>query len=306
MITRHPSLYEVPADPRMSSADYADGLGPSGPGKTILVITRGRLFRDSIRSVLESPGRVILSHYESLTEIPNMVPPPELFVVGVGEADDPAETFAHIRRLRGTAANCKWLILTDRADPQFLAQATECGVDWLLPEDSPSEVLQFLTNLILVGKTASPTRLSPLVTGGPRQLAEPSRADSPVPPRSPAMPPRIVHPAPPAPVSPTSAMSDPRASVGGPREGGVEVRVERRQIDLSEREKEILSCLVTGMSNKLIARKLSIAEATVKAHVKGLLRKMQVANRTQAAILALNILAMQPVQPDKSESSDGT
>ena len=38
----------------------------------------------------------------------------------------------------------------------------------------------------------------------------------------------------------------------------------------------------------MIARELQIAEATVKVHVKGLLRKMQVSNRTQAAICALN------------------
>jgi two-component system nitrate/nitrite response regulator NarL len=66
---------------------------------------------------------------------------------------------------------------------------------------------------------------------------------------------------------------------------------QRRQIELSDRENEILGCLVSGLSNKVIARQLNIAEATVKVHVKGLLRKMQVSNRTQAAILALDLLA---------------
>ena len=61
---------------------------------------------------------------------------------------------------------------------------------------------------------------------------------------------------------------------------------------LSERERQILDCLVRGFSNKLIARHLSIADATVKVHVKGLLRKLQVANRTQAAILALDMTAL--------------
>ena len=56
----------------------------------------------------------------------------------------------------------------------------------------------------------------------------------------------------------------------------------------SEREHQILQCLVNGLSNKAIARKHHIAEATVKVHVKGLLRKVQVSNRTQAAIWALN------------------
>jgi two-component system nitrate/nitrite response regulator NarL len=48
--------------------------------------------------------------------------------------------------------------------------------------------------------------------------------------------------------------------------------------------------LEQGQSNKLIARELDIAEATVKVHVQALLRKMQVTNRTQAAMAARNFL----------------
>ncbi len=57
---------------------------------------------------------------------------------------------------------------------------------------------------------------------------------------------------------------------------------------LSSREREILQLLVTGASNKLIAIRLGIAEATVKVHLKTLLRKIDVNNRTQAAIWAMN------------------
>jgi two-component system nitrate/nitrite response regulator NarL len=57
---------------------------------------------------------------------------------------------------------------------------------------------------------------------------------------------------------------------------------------LSPREQEILQALVTGASNKLIAIKLGITEATVKVHLKTLLRKIDVNNRTQAAIWAMN------------------
>jgi two-component system nitrate/nitrite response regulator NarL len=57
---------------------------------------------------------------------------------------------------------------------------------------------------------------------------------------------------------------------------------------LSPREQEILQALVTGASNKLIAIRLGITEATVKVHLKTLLRKLDVNNRTQAAIWAMN------------------
>ena len=57
---------------------------------------------------------------------------------------------------------------------------------------------------------------------------------------------------------------------------------------LSARERCILNCLIKGDSNKGIARKIEVAEATVKVHVKAILRKIRVHNRTQAAIWAMN------------------
>jgi two-component system nitrate/nitrite response regulator NarL len=48
----------------------------------------------------------------------------------------------------------------------------------------------------------------------------------------------------------------------------------------------ILRYLTKGASNKQIARELGLAEATVKVHLKGVLRKMKAANRTQAAMWA--------------------
>jgi DNA-binding NarL/FixJ family response regulator len=56
--------------------------------------------------------------------------------------------------------------------------------------------------------------------------------------------------------------------------------------DLSEREMQTLEHLCVGLSNKEIARNLGIQEVTVKLHVKNLLAKLRVSNRTQAALLA--------------------
>jgi two-component system, NarL family, nitrate/nitrite response regulator NarL len=57
--------------------------------------------------------------------------------------------------------------------------------------------------------------------------------------------------------------------------------------ELSFRENCILRCIVEGASNKVIARQIDITEATVKVHVKAILRKIRVSNRTQAAIWAM-------------------
>ncbi len=55
---------------------------------------------------------------------------------------------------------------------------------------------------------------------------------------------------------------------------------------LSAREREILLLVAHGDSNKLIARQLDIAETTVKVHVQGILRKLQLSSRVQAAVYA--------------------
>ena len=57
--------------------------------------------------------------------------------------------------------------------------------------------------------------------------------------------------------------------------------------DLSSREMDVLSLIVKGHSNKQIAHDLSIAEHTVKNHVKSILSKLGVDDRTQAATAAI-------------------
>jgi two-component system nitrate/nitrite response regulator NarL len=61
----------------------------------------------------------------------------------------------------------------------------------------------------------------------------------------------------------------------------------RNHPGLSEREAQMLDGLVKGHANKVIARTCEITEATVKVHMKSILRKIRVANRTQAAIWAM-------------------
>lgn len=56
--------------------------------------------------------------------------------------------------------------------------------------------------------------------------------------------------------------------------------------DLTRRQRDVLMHISQGKSNKLIADALSMSESTVKAHVKQIIKRMRVANRTQAALLA--------------------
>jgi DNA-binding NarL/FixJ family response regulator len=70
----------------------------------------------------------------------------------------------------------------------------------------------------------------------------------------------------------------------GSSDGAAEVSSEFAK--LSAREMQTLEQLCIGLSNKEIARNLDIQEVTVKLHVKNLLAKLGVSNRTQAALMA--------------------
>jgi DNA-binding NarL/FixJ family response regulator len=86
----------------------------------------------------------------------------------------------------------------------------------------------------------------------------------------------------------------PRATIAGNAEAG---QARRRLADLSGAQLRVLMALADGRLNKQIAGELGVTEATIKAHMTAIFRKLGVNNRTQA------ILAMQPLL---GESADET
>ncbi|MGE6982089.1 response regulator transcription factor [Kluyvera intermedia] len=81
-----------------------------------------------------------------------------------------------------------------------------------------------------------------------------------------------------------------------PGDWRMEYEQEKRGLDnLSQRQREILALLANGESNKEISRTLNISTGTVKAHLESLYRRLDVKNRTQAAMLLNNRDASQTV-----------
>jgi LuxR family maltose regulon positive regulatory protein len=67
---------------------------------------------------------------------------------------------------------------------------------------------------------------------------------------------------------------------------------------LSQRELEVLHWLAAGASNRKIGQILFITEATVKRHVYNIFGKLNVRNRTQAALQAINLGVSLSIGPD--------
>jgi DNA-binding NarL/FixJ family response regulator len=74
-------------------------------------------------------------------------------------------------------------------------------------------------------------------------------------------------------------------------------RTGRAPTPLSAREQEVLRLVAGGLANKNIARRLGIAERTVKAHLTSIFQSIGVADRTQAALWARENLQPEPLEP---------
>jgi two-component system NarL family response regulator len=74
--------------------------------------------------------------------------------------------------------------------------------------------------------------------------------------------------------------SDPHQAIAAANQG-------ERLKGITQREREVLACLANGDNNRAIAQRLGIGEGTVRSHVHLLLQKLQVHNRTQAALIWL-------------------
>lgn len=81
-----------------------------------------------------------------------------------------------------------------------------------------------------------------------------------------------------------------RAPVHGRAPPSSEPRIDR----LTPRQHDVVRLIAVGLSNRAIAQQLSISESTVKVHVRAIMERLGIVNRTQAAALFLDIRAEAP------------
>lgn len=88
---------------------------------------------------------------------------------------------------------------------------------------------------------------------------------------------------------------------GGEDTGSNRQDIARRLGELTPQQLKVLSMMSQGLLNKQIAYELNISEATVKAHITAIFRKLGVVNRTQAVLLAAKLV----VDQEAAESASG-
>jgi DNA-binding NarL/FixJ family response regulator len=91
-----------------------------------------------------------------------------------------------------------------------------------------------------------------------------------------------------APLTPRAAMEllRQRQPVGVLGPGAPSGQPGRPAVELTDRERQVLALLTSGLANKQIARRLGISEKTVKGHLTNLFQRIGVSDRTQAALWA--------------------
>jgi two-component system nitrate/nitrite response regulator NarL len=244
--------------------------------RTATVIVEPRsLVREALVSLMESNSYHVVCSVDSAADIERRVfkeVQPQLVILGNLPAGRVAEAVSSIRRCW---QGVKIIMLFEEASSRDLQNLLASGLDACIPTSASPRSLMSALQLIV----GEPLRVLMVGDSG---ISDPSidlQADAE---DGSKLQPRIVG----------FVQSLPRSEMPGAPDVLAKSPLDERARDraghrLSDREAQILKALVGGHSNKMMARAFELSEATVKVHMKSIMRKIRVANRTQAAIWAL-------------------
>lgn len=217
----------------------------------VVLIGRHILLREGISRILHAADFHIVMSVLGTDELPSTLQAHQLLFVIVHDTDEFDLALKHIGFVREHYPDARVAIVSDHYRPEELISAYKAGASGYFADVNSCDTFTKSIELVTMGETVFPPAFLSFVL----DLEPNPKAHLPV--------------------------SEERSSVLVTADGPIAPH-------LSPREQAILSFLVEGNSNKCIARKIDIAEATVKVHVKAILRKIRVQNRTQAAIWGMN------------------
>jgi two-component system nitrate/nitrite response regulator NarL len=222
-------------------------------GVTTILVARNSLLREGLLRILSTTAfRVtkVVATIDDLSLHSIRTARPVLFLLGTNGAH--AVTAITVGRLKEQNPTARIVVLSDRCDLDDALAVFRAGADGYVFEQISCDTLIKSLDLVMLGVTILPAAFMRLLGGENEMDSE----------DDPAVPAAQTH------IS--TFDHTPRT--------------------LSDRETGILRCVMQGESNKVIARRFDITEATVKAHIKAILRKICVRNRTQAAVWGHNHL----------------
>lgn len=249
-----------------------------------IIIEPYSLVRDALDSLLEDHAYRVVCAVGSIAEIsgPSVASNAiKLVIFGAQNVDDAVSGSAYIRRL---CPDSKIVLLYESALDDHVQKLFASEVDGCVPLLVSPETLLKTLGVVLIGDA----RVM-VMAGAHHHSIQPARIEGLLQPQSKENAPCAIK-VEPQPFQIAALVPHNQIAVRG--DGPVRLNDHseahsRRLPRLSEREEQILDSLVKGHANKVIARTCEITEATVKVHMKSILRKIQVANRTQAAVWAL-------------------
>ena len=236
-----------------------------GTGVATIIVEPRLLVREAIQSLMESHSYRVICGVGSTANLvnPSIVSDgPVLVIIGAQSADISVTEASGVRALW---PDSKIVLLFEHASPADFQKLLTSQIDGCVPLSAFPEMLIDTLDMIMTGNV----RVM-LASDAQSRVAEHESISMPM-----------------------AGMQHHQPVVSGantsdPNLGNADtVPTIRNRPRLTEREIQILVGLVKGQANKVIARTCNITEATVKVHMKSILRKIQVANRTQAAIWAL-------------------
>ncbi|MFC0406633.1 LuxR C-terminal-related transcriptional regulator [Roseomonas elaeocarpi] len=236
----------------------------------IMIVGRDRLMREGLHQLVRRSPAILVADGRNASEAIGMLASdvtPDLALLNLQLQHEADDELSQLRELQLRFPETKLVILGDVVRSSIVKQAVRAGAHAVLSREISGDMLQKSLQFVMLGQLLLPASI---VLSMMEDVANGTHADRP---GSGEHPDVITATLPPSGLLLPNNPPAPRQHRTGP---------------LSDREREILQCLIDGLSNKAVARKLDIAEATVKVHVKSLLRKIQVTNRTQAAVWGLS------------------
>lgn len=223
-----------------------------------------------------------------------------LCVVSIGPSLDDAKMAPLLKLLVRLFPDAPTVVVADCEIQDEVVRAFDLGAVGFIPTSMPPDVAVAALTFILEGGAYIP----PFVLGAAGGPVEHVAADPP--PHLVSMRDRL--PKAQDKNDPTNGVDDQKEQNGSaearltqklptPRLDEAERDSCARPLPLTGRQGDVLACLRLGKSNKEIARSLEMSEATVKVHVRQVMKKLGVNNRTQAALVAASIDKRTTIRP---------